>query len=538
MRTESARGRGRMLRIGSLLRPMSRLLALLVALPMAAAAAAQPAPETPARLARIRPAFADLDRIVQAFAAREHVPGVAYGVVLDGQVVHVGVAGVRHVATGAPVERNSVFRIASMTKSFAAAAILQLRDAGRLSLDAPAERYVPELAALRYPTSDAPRITVRHLLTHSAGFPEDNPWGDQQLALSDEAMGRMIEAGIPFSTAPGTAYEYSNYGFALLGRIVANVSGQSFADYLRARVLVPLGMTHTTLEAADVPPARLAIGYRYEDQRWTPEPALPDGAFGPMGGLLTTVDDLSRWVAFLLDAFPARDGADSPVLSRASRREMQQMARYGALDAARSPETGAVVATASGYGYGLRVSQTCAFRHVVAHTGGLPGYGSQMRWLPDVGIGLVAMGNRTYTRWNAPFDALLARLAQTGVLVPRPAVPAPVLLRRMDEVTRLVQRWDEGLLGQTAAMNLALDQSFERRRIQIERLVREAGGACRPEGDLVAENALRGSWRMRCGTSDLKVTITLAPDPEARVQHLDVAPFPRNEPLAPPRPCR
>ncbi|MFP5355582.1 MAG: serine hydrolase, partial [Gemmatimonadota bacterium] len=82
-----------------------------------------------------------------------------------------------------------------MTKSFTAAAILQLRDAGQLSLDDPVDRYIPELVTLRYPTADSPRITVRHLLSHSEGFPEDNPWGDQQLAATDDEMAQMMRAG-------------------------------------------------------------------------------------------------------------------------------------------------------------------------------------------------------------------------------------------------------------------------------------------------------------------------------------------------------
>ncbi len=515
------------------------LLLLVAAMsPSAPPALAQTSPTAADPDAARASAFADIDRLFRDFAARERVPGIAYGIVVNGRVAHVGVAGVRDVATGAPVDTATVFRIASMTKSFTAAAVLQLRDAGRLSLDDPAARYVPELAALRPPTTDAPAVTVRHLLTHAAGFPEDNPWGDQQLAITDAEMDALVRAGIPFSTAPGTAYEYSNYGFALLGRIVANVSGMPFATYLRTRVLLPLGMTATTLEATDVPPARLALGYRVEDGRWRGEPALPDGAFGPMGGLLTTVDDLSRWVAFLADAFPARDVADDPVLSRASRREMQQMARYNTATAVRDAATGAVSMTASGYGYGLRVSQTCAHRHIVAHSGGLPGYGSQMRWLPEVGVGIVAMGNRTYTGWNAPFDAALARLAETGALAPRPPVPAPVLLQRQAEVARLVTDWDDALAARTAAMNLPLDESFDRRRAAIERLVTEAGGQCRIEGAMVAENALRGAWRMRCARGDLRVAITLAPDPEARVQHLDVRPMGRDDSLAPPPTCR
>ena len=106
------------------------------------------------------------------------------------------------------MDADTVFRIASMTKSFTAMAILKLRDEGKLSLDDPVERYVPELKALAYPTSDSPRTTIRHLLSHAAGFPEDNPWGDQQLSVADDQMSAMMRAGIPFSNAPGIAYAY------------------------------------------------------------------------------------------------------------------------------------------------------------------------------------------------------------------------------------------------------------------------------------------------------------------------------------------
>ena len=138
-------------------------------------------PERRAKLAR---AFPEIDRRIAAFMAERHVPGAAWGIVIDGELAHAGVAGYRELGSKSPVTRDSVFRIASMTKSFTAMAVLKLRDEGRLSLDDLAEQHVPELKALRYPTSDAPKITVRHLMSHAAGFPEDNPWGDQQLAAT------------------------------------------------------------------------------------------------------------------------------------------------------------------------------------------------------------------------------------------------------------------------------------------------------------------------------------------------------------------
>jgi CubicO group peptidase (beta-lactamase class C family) len=157
-----------------------------------------------ARLSKLISALPAIDSLMSAFALRAKVPGIAYGIIVDGKVIHIGVSGVRNATTNAPIDTNTVFRIASMTKSFTALSILQLRDAGKLSLDDPAERYLPELKQLHYPTTDSPKITIRHLLSHSAGFPEDNPWGDQQLAATDAEMSAMIRRGIPFSTSPGT----------------------------------------------------------------------------------------------------------------------------------------------------------------------------------------------------------------------------------------------------------------------------------------------------------------------------------------------
>jgi CubicO group peptidase (beta-lactamase class C family) len=527
--------------------PRTRLLALVaLVLPPAVAgaqaprsprAAAPPDFTDPQRPARLAGAYPAIDSLMRDFAERSHVPGIAYGIVVDGRLAHVGTAGLRELASRAPVDTATVFRIASMTKSFTAVAILQLRDAGRLSLDDPVERYVPELASLHYPTTDSPRITIRHLLSHSAGFPEDNPWGDQQLAVTDEQMARMLRGGIPFSTAPGTNYEYSNYGFAILGRIVARVSGQPYSRYVAEHVLGPLGMKATTLESSAVPPAHLAHGYRWQDDAWLEEKQLPDGAFGPMGGMLTSVNDLARWVGFMLDAWPPRDGSDRGPLRRASRREMQQMARYvGAT--VRKDSTGKVVLNVGGYGYGLGFRETCLFPWLVSHSGGLPGFGSIMRWLPDYGVGIVALGNLTYTGWSAVTGEALGLLSGTGGLIPRAARPAPVLVQRREQVTRLVTRWDDALADSIAAMNLYLDQSKDRRRAAIEQLRREAGDNCRNEGPFEVENALRGSWRMRCGEADLRVSITLAPTEPARVQYLDVAKLARDESLGPEPTCR
>jgi len=482
----------------------------------------------PARRQKLAGAYAEIDRAARQFVSAGHVPGAAWAIVVDGELAHLGVAGTRRAGDDAPVDGDTVFRIASMTKSFTAMAILALRDEGKLSLDDPAERYVPELKGLTYPTSDSLRITVRHLLSHSAGFPEDNPWGDQQLAATEEEFSAMMKRGIPFSNPPGLAYEYSNLGFAILGRIVVRVSGMPYRQYISQRVLRPLGMTSTTLEAAEVPPARLAHGYRWEDERWKEEPPLPDGAFGSMGGMLTSIKDLSRYVSAFLDAWPPRDGAETAPVRRASLREMQQVSRPQSAFVGRDA-AGAVRLNAGGYGFGLRISQTCQFGHVVAHGGGLPGFGSLMRWLPEYGVGFIAFGSRTYTGWNGVADEAFALLARTGGLQPRVIQPSPALVAAKDAVSALVTGWDDALADRIAAVNLFLDRSKDRRRGEFERL-RAQLGSCRADaGFEFVENALRGDWLLQCERGRARAEVTLAPTMPPTVQYMEVRAAPPGE---------
>jgi CubicO group peptidase (beta-lactamase class C family) len=122
------------------------------------------------------------------------------------------------------------------------------------------------------PTRDTPPLTIRQLLSHSAGLPEDNPWGDQQLSATDAMMDDWLAKGIPFSTPPGTRYEYSNYAFGLLGRVVTKASGVPYEQYAHGEILSKLHMDGSTFQFADVPVARRAVGYRLK----------PADVFGPL----------------------------------------------------------------------------------------------------------------------------------------------------------------------------------------------------------------------------------------------------------------
>src|SRR5258708_31777983 len=141
-----------------------KLRAVLLAAVFAQSAPAFKAPiprfADPDRRAKLEKAFPDVDRLFKEYAAAAHVPGAAWGIIIDGELAPTGVTGYRDVPSKSPVTPDSVFRIASMTKSFTAIAILKLRDEGKLSLDDPVDKYVPEMQTLVYPTSDSPRLTI------------------------------------------------------------------------------------------------------------------------------------------------------------------------------------------------------------------------------------------------------------------------------------------------------------------------------------------------------------------------------------------
>jgi CubicO group peptidase (beta-lactamase class C family) len=351
----------------------------------------------------------------------------------------------------------------------------------------------------------------------------------------------MIQRGIPFSNVPGVAYEYSNFGFAILGRVVANVADpsssprvQAYTNYINANLLRPLGMTSTTLEPARVPADRLAHGYRWEDAQWKNEPLLANGSFGSMGGMLTTLSDLGKYVGAFLAAWPPRDGPETGPIKRSSLREMQQVWRpASAVVTKASPSTAgfggaspSVQLNSGGYGYGLRITQNCQFPTIVAHGGGLPGFGTQMRWLPEYGVGLIAFGNLTYTSWPRTFDAALEALARTGGLQPRVIQPSPALVSARDDVAKLVVNWDDAAAEQIAAVNLFLDQSKDRRRAAIDALRTQVGACSAGSGFDHVENALRGDWTMTCERGRVRVAITLAPTMPPKVQFMSVTAAP------------
>src|SRR5580704_668242 len=235
-----------------------------------------------------------LAAIATRFAARGGQPGLAYGVIANGQLVHSGGHGERWLG-GPPPDAGTVFRIASMTKSFTATLVLMLRDRGALRLDDHAVGYVPVLAGVEMPSADSPPITIRNLLTMTAGFPTDDPWGDRQQGLDPAVFAQLLADGtVRCAWAPGTRFDYSNLGYAVLGKVIESVTGLDYTSAIRTEVLGPLGLTQTGYEASNFDPAQLARGYRRDGADWRELAPDPHGAFAPMGGIFSTVADLAH----------------------------------------------------------------------------------------------------------------------------------------------------------------------------------------------------------------------------------------------------
>ena len=468
---------------------------------------------------KIAATIPEIDRLFADFQVDSRAPGLVYGIVADGKLVHVKGLGVQDLVHKRAVTPDSLFRIASMTKAFTALAILNLRDEGKLGLDDLAESHVPEMRGWTYPTKDSPRIRIRDLLTHSAGLVDDNPWGDRQTPLPEADFTRMLQRGAPFSTAPGTRYEYSNFGYALLGRIIANVSGMPYRRYVEQSLLTPLGMASSGYQVSEWPVEQRAIGYRWEDGRWSVEPTMADGAFGAMGGVQTSAKDYARWVAFLLSAWPARDDAAAGPVTRASVRMLAQGSNFMRV-AQRNGASGATACRqAVAYGFAMRVAQDCDLGLTLAHGGGYPGYGSHVMLMPDYGVGIFVFTNRTYNGGSGPaWDAAVA-LHKAGALIARTIPVSALLADGYAAAGRIYAAGDVLAARDRLAMNVLMDRDAAQWRKKIAAVKQEVG-TCASDAPIVATGALAGRFTWTCERGRVAGTILLAPTPDAQIQEL------------------
>lgn len=472
----------------------------------------------PQKIAALLPA---IEKIYADYAAEKHAPGLVWGIVLDGRLLHTGAIGFANLEKKIPADARSAFRIASMTKSFTAMAILKLRDAGKLGLDDAVEKHLPEFRGIKLLTADAPKITLRHLLGMAAGFPEDNPWGDRQLGVTDAQFADFLARGIAFSHTPGVAFEYSNLGFALLGRVVSRVSGVPYQRYITREILVPLGMNDTRWEFSEVPPARLAPGYRWENNAWELEPLERDGAYGAMGGLITTVEDFARYVAFHLSAWPPRDDADTGPVRRSTVREMHTPTQPTGVNATMKTLAGEPNPIANGYGFGLSVSLDSKGVMFARHSGGLPGFGSEYRFFPEHGFGVFSFANITYAGTGAANAKVAALLVDKAKLPPRTLPVSKTLELRKQQLATLLSdaTWDEKLAAEVVAENFFPDRT-RTDWIAHTRTALAKAGKISSAGPLKPLNQLRGTFPLIGDKGRVDVFFTLTPEASPKVQEL------------------
>lgn len=462
----------------------------------------------------------EVDRIFADWGLSTHAPGMTYGIIANGRVMHVGGFGVQNLDDRQAVGPDSLFRIASMSKAFTALAILKLRDDGKLRLDEPAQTYVPELRGWKRPTSDSPLITVRDLLNHLAGFVEDNPWGDRQQVLTEAEFTALLRAGVPYSHATRTGMEYSNLGYAMLGRIISNVSGMPYQRYITRTIMAPLGMTSTTYDIFTSPKRRRVVGYAWRNNAWVREPDMRDGAFGAMGGVETTANDYAKWVAFLLSAWPARDDADFGPVRRSTVREIVTGSNFPFAEM-RSPAVGGSPCRQAGaYGMGWDVLEDCDLGRIVTHTGAYPGYGSVVMLLPEKNVGIFAFSSRTYNAPVVPSYRAMFALQRTGLLKDAnlPVMPG---LAAAYEAARAVWR-----SGDIASAPLANNVLMDRSATDWAKLVADLKvevGSCAASEPVLPISTMEGRFTWRCERGRVSGRVQLAPTPQATIQALHFA---------------
>ena len=465
-----------------------------------------------------------LDQHFLQHQLEKKVPGVAYGLVKDGKLIHSKGFGETVLDTNKCPDESSVFRIASMTKSFTATAILLLRDAGKLRLDDDIRKYLPWTDSIGIPDFGHV-ITIRDLLTMNAGFPTDDPWGDRQESLEIESFDDLVSQGLSFTRAPRMGFEYSNLGYALLGRIISVTSGMDYLDFVKSAIHQPLKMSSTTFHQSEVAKEQFVQGYAEFASGFVPEPLTVPGAFSAMGGLISNVEDLAKWVSGFQSAW--NESSDHP-LQKWSRREMQEPQRHARTTAFTDPHTDQIKSITTSYGYGLLVDEDSLLGRFVSHSGGYPGFGSHMRWHPESGWGIVALGNRTY----APMmpvaseamnliirDHVSAKLASESMLWPE-------TVAAMSAVEELLSTGNQSIADAWFAINMDLDQPRPERMAAILGTVGKNSKISRVSESLKSATPANVKWQVTSDAGLVEIEILLSPTKPPKIQTLKVAKVP------------
>ncbi|WP_420095346.1 serine hydrolase domain-containing protein [Brevibacterium sediminis] len=414
------------------------------------------------------------------------------------------------------------YRIASMTKSFTAAAIGLLAADG-LDLDAPFGALLPELAD----TAIADR-TCRQALTMSTGFTKDDPWADRMEAMTPAELTDWLHRGAIACAPADTGYEYSNLGYALLGMVAEAVTGRAFTELVSTEIFDPLKLTRTGFDHTDFPD--LATGFRVDlGGGLHPAELAGPGVFSPIGGVISTVNDIGTWMDAHLDALERMDSYASGSWSRILTDNQQPRRTMEIQKSDHHAET-------LSYGYGLETRLDTRFGRIVCHSGGYPGYGSHMRWFPDLGLSLVVLGNTTYypaqrvvqdaldLGWAAATGRQGTRLERRATSAPVPRYPAAQ--PQIDAVmaaANLVNDFDDTVAEAIFSMNMDLDEPREERRERFARW-RAEKQIDRPltEADLEMVSPLRGVVTVP-GTADENATITVGLNHLGEVQTITLS---------------
>jgi CubicO group peptidase (beta-lactamase class C family) len=365
----------------------------------------------------------ELKSRIDGILNRHPAVGLAVGVVRDGSLQFYG-NGAADIASNTPITEDTIFRIGSITKPFTAIAVMQLHQRGLIDLDAPANDYLRAYELIPARAGFRP-ATVRHLLTHTAGIPEARhvsdlfhpeagPFEGRPLHLSVKfgeplpSLAEYYRGGLRVVAQPGTAFAYSNHGFATLGQIVEDVSGMPLERYFRERIFEPLGMEDTDLLRSERIASRLATGYALGRRG---AKAVPDRDWtGPGGGgIYSTTRDMARFAAALMGGGANEHGS---VLEPATLVTM--------FEPHHRPDP-----RLPGWGLGFARAEAGTHR-VVGHDGILPGFNSELLVALDDGVGVVAFtnGSRGAFMWmETEFKRLLRHLLDAPDEVVRPDIP-------------------------------------------------------------------------------------------------------------------
>lgn len=258
------------------------------------------------------------------------IAGSSFMLIQDNQVIAQEFFGLPDQEKPQPMDENVIFHWASITKTFTAIAIMQLRDRGLLKLDDPVIKYIPELKAVHNPFGDINQITIRHLMTHSAGFRSATwPWGgDKDWQPHEPTEWSQIVAMLPYTEIlfkPGSKFSYSNPGIIFLGRIIETLTGDDYEVYVDKNILKPLEMTRSYFDRA---PYHLLkyLSHSYYLNEGKLKPARFDvdtGITVSNGGLNAPLPDMVKYINFLMGD-PKRQDTYDQILKRASLNEMFQ----------------------------------------------------------------------------------------------------------------------------------------------------------------------------------------------------------------------